>query len=110
MLKRYLSRAKAAVVLGIVDDAELPWGHAMNGLLGMDDVLAIGQRLYRGTEIVGRVANLECYVGRRQALWLGHPFAGKCQALIEGQGEGVEVAHLEVLLVGCLRVIAVRDV
>ena len=72
----------------------------MDGLFGVDHVFAVSERLDGGAEIVGRVAYLEGDAGcGRQG-----------ETLAEGQGEGVEVAHPELLAVGRGGVVAVGDV
>lgn len=81
------------MALTIVDDAELAGGYAVNGGVGVHHVGALAGRLYAGGQELGGVANLQRDVCGGQL-----------------PVDAVEVADGEVLLVGCLRVVAVRDI
>ena len=83
-----LTRAKTAVVLFVVDHAELSGSHTMDFLIGMDDVATFASMLHRAGEILRCVTDLECHTG-----------------LVHFCSEKMEVVDCEVLFVGCLRVI-----
>ena len=75
----------------VVDDAELTWSHAVYLICGVYDELIRTCPLQCSRVILWRVANLECYLSGPQLL-----------------GKEVEILNREVLLVGSLRVVAVR--
>ena len=81
------------MMVGIVDHAELARGHAMNLVLRVHSKLCRAGPLQCGWVIFWCVANLECDVCGLQLA---------CEI--------VEIANREVLLVGCLRVVAVRHI
>ena len=91
--QRYLSRTITAVVLLVIDYAELAWRHTVDGVIGMDDDAPIGLLDDAGLVKFWRMAYL-----KRDAL-------GQCRHAL---GEEVEVVYGEVAFVGSSRVIAMR--
>ena len=81
------------MVIFVVDDAELTWGDTVDLLLGMDNELASIGPFERGRMVFWRVTNLEGDIRRHQF-----------------HREEMEIMHREVLLIGCLGVVAMRDV
>lgn len=81
------TRTVAAVVVGIVDDAELAGSHTVDRGGGLDGELAFGSAEQGATEELGGVANLE---GDGHGLAL--TVFGQ---LLDGQGEPVEVVDSE---------------
>src|SRR3712207_5559302 len=82
------------MVVGIVDHAELPWRHAMNLLVGVDEV-AVSSLLDRCRMILRRVANLK----------------GDARGQIgDAFGKEVEVVDGKIALIGLFGVIAVAHV
>ena len=88
-----LSRTDATMMLFIVDHAELPRCHAVDGLCGMNDITAFSRLLYGCRMIFGRMSNLEGNVLHIQRL-----------------GEEMEIVYLKVRLVGRLRVVSPTDI
>ena len=58
-LNRNLPRAVAAVMLSVINDAELSRRNTMDRAFGMYNVAAVSALLYYGLIIVGSVTNLE---------------------------------------------------
>ena len=77
----------------VIDYTELTGGYAMDFLLAMDDIGIISCGLHRSLMPFGSVAYLE-----GDAL-------GKA-----GDGEVMEVVDGKILLIGCLRVVAMGDI
>ena len=77
----------------VIDDAELSWCNTVDSLLGMYDKFMIARPCQCSWMILRRMANLKCHLTR-------------CQALCEK----MEIVHREILLIGRLRVIAMRNV
>src|SRR3712207_754320 len=84
------------MVLLVVNHAELPRRHAVDRRRGVYDELVNGQPFYRGRMVFGRVTYLKGHFGtRRQHV---------------RSGEIMEIMHLKILLIGCLRVVAMAHI
>ena len=93
LLNGDFTRTVAAMMLVVVDDAELAWGDAMNRRIGVNHITTFAQTLQFGRQVFGRVANLQ-----RDIRW------GQLSV------DAVEVHNRKVLLIGCRRVVAVRHI
>ena len=77
----------------VVNDTELAGGYAMYFLLAMDDIWTVGYLLHRCLMPFGGVTYLE------------GDTLGKL-----GKSEKMEVVDGKILLIGCLRVVAMGDI
>ena len=80
--------AETVVVFCVIDDAELPWGHAMDALLGMDNERMGTCPFQGGRMVLWGVTDLKRHIGGSQR---------PCQKM--------KSLHREILLISCLRVI-----
>ena len=88
-----LTTAEATVVVSIIDDTELPWGHTMDGLRGMYYILPVTCWLQSRWQEFGGMAYLQ-----------GNILGWQLPV------DAVEADNGEVLLISCLRVVAMRYV
>ena len=88
-----LTRAKAPVMLLIVDHTELTGCDTMDLFISMDDIPSFTGMLNRSGEVFRCMTDLK-----------RHPW------LVYLSSQEVEVVNDEVLFVGCLRIIAMADI
>ena len=81
------------MVVCVVDNAELSWCDTMNLFFGVYDKFARTRPLQSSRMILWCMSDLECHLTKGQTL---------C--------EEMEVMHRKVLLIGCRRVVAMRNV
>ena len=100
-------------MIGVVEDAELTGGDAVDGGVGVDDE-SVGSGLLQGSgEVLGGMANLE---GDREPGSLGVGATGiqgireACTPLRGLGGEPVHVMDGKIRLIGRCRIVAMRDI
>ena len=109
MLYRYFRRAIATVVALVVDDAELPWRHAVYGFAGMDYISSPVVELQCRWQILGCVAYFYAHlhaIALLQQLFPCHRLPSLLR-LPRVAGKEVHIVHGEMLALCGLGVVAV---
>ena len=88
-------------MVAVIDDAELSGSYAVDGFAAMHQI-AISGRFQSARDILGRMTDLKGDGVSKGERW--------AKALLQRQCERMEVVDREILLVGSLWIVAVRDI